>query len=49
MTGADTVKYKRAKRIKWWKHLNTTVKTKTVRTIMTWNPIGMRSKGCPKK
>jgi hypothetical protein len=35
-------------RIKWWGHLNRMEKTKTVRKIMEWNPIGMRSKEHPK-
>jgi hypothetical protein len=48
MRGADIVKYIRAQRIKWWGHLNGMEKTKTVRKIMEWNPIGMRSKGHPK-
>jgi hypothetical protein len=49
MRGEDTVKYIRAQRIKGWGHLNRMEKTKTVRNITEWNPIGMSSQGRPKK
>jgi hypothetical protein len=48
MREEDTVKYVTARRIKWWGCLNRMEKTKTVRKITEWNPIGMRTKGCPK-
>jgi hypothetical protein len=48
MRGEDVFKYIRTRWIKWWRHLNRMEKTKTVRKIMEWNPIGMRSEGCPR-
>jgi hypothetical protein len=48
MRGEDIVKYITAQRIKLWGHLTRMEKTQMVRKIMEWNPIGMRTKGCPK-
>jgi hypothetical protein len=48
MRREDIVKYITAQRIKWWGHLNGMEKTKIVRKITEWNPIGMRSKGRPR-
>jgi hypothetical protein len=48
MRGEDTVKYVMAQRIKLWGHLYRMEKTKTVRKITEWNPVGMGSKGCGK-
>jgi hypothetical protein len=47
MRGENAVKYIGAQRIKWWGNLNKMEKTKTVRKIMAWNPIGMRYKVRP--
>jgi hypothetical protein len=44
MTGKDVIKYIRAQRIQWWKHLNKKGKTETVKKIMEWNAIGTRYK-----
>jgi hypothetical protein len=41
MRGEDIVKYIRAQRTKWWGHLNRVERTKVVRNITEWNPIGM--------
>jgi hypothetical protein len=48
MKGEGTVKYITAERVKWWGHLNRMEKTKTVRMITEWDPVGMRSKGRPR-
>jgi hypothetical protein len=46
MRGKDIFKHIRAHRIKWWGH-NRTEKTKPVRKITEWDPIGKRNKGRP--
>ena len=38
MTGKDAIKYIRAQRMKWWKHLNKKGKTERVKKIMEWMP-----------
>jgi hypothetical protein len=48
MIGEDTVKHTRAHRVKSWGHLKRMEQTKTVRKIIEWNPIGMRSTRFPK-
>jgi hypothetical protein len=48
MSGDNAVKYTKAQRMKRWAHLNGMEKTKRMRKITKWNPIGMRSKGRPK-
>jgi hypothetical protein len=49
MRGEDIVRCIRAQRIIWWRQINRMEKTKAVRNITEWNPIGMRSKGRPKQ
>ena len=44
MRGKYIFEYTRVRRIKWWRRLNRTAKTKRVRKITEWNPIEMRSK-----
>jgi hypothetical protein len=42
--GEDIVKYTKAQKIKWWRHLNRTEDTKLVKMITDWNPPGIRTK-----
>jgi hypothetical protein len=49
MRGKDTVKHITAQRIKRWGPLYRMEKTKTVRRITEWNPIGIGSKDVQKK
>ena len=46
--GEDTVKYIKARRIKWWGCLNRMADTKLFKKITDWNPIGVRTKGWSK-
>jgi hypothetical protein len=48
MRGGGIVEYITAQRMKWWAHLNRMEKTKTVKKITEWNPVGMRSKRRPR-
>jgi hypothetical protein len=45
--GGD-VKYIKARRIKWWGHLNRMEDIKLVKKITDWNHIGIRTEALPK-
>lgn len=48
MRGEDIIKYIKAQKIKWWRHLNRMEITKRVTKTTEWKLTGMKTKGSQK-